>query len=468
MKKWIAALLACLIALLPVFSLADSNMEKLLDQLDDGDKELVVSLTMAPGEALQNALIKSLMSSLSLKMNLREDLYGLTLLIDGGEALTAQLRKNDSTIYAMCNAIGTDIYCLSATTAAPNAAAGLGLVEADKLKLEKLTQSSIHEIFSKLVDEDEEMLKWYEGVLATATTEQGSFSTELSDPAITKLTVPVTSETLKAALDTKYVKEKLTDGIQGKSDEEAAQQAQKQIDDWKAKLDGNEINATVTCLLAEKDIPVSLSVELHRKSAVSDTQRVPVTELCQVDKKTTADGTLLTGSASHTPDGASSPTITAGGTVQVNAAGNAIAFDLNAQKAKQTVAAKGTLGKTDAELTGTIALTLTKDGKTTTVDMDGLLSVLETGINGVATLSVNGTTLGKVNVRSELTAPSATFDKLLAATPETSLQPANMSAEELSTMNSNIQTNLLVFLLTLTGKLPTEAISGLMDMLIGK
>ncbi len=470
MKKWIAAFLACLMALLPMLSLADSDslFEELLDELDDGKQELVVTLSATPGEALDNALIKSLMEGVSARLNLREDMLGATLLLSGSEALVAQMRRSGNALYAFCNAIGSDIYYLTSNGNGAATAPLATLEMVDELDLDELKNRSIYEIFADAVDGDKEMLAWYQGVLATATTEKGEFATEHSDPAITKLNVTLTAETLKALLSTKYVKDTLMDKQKGMGKGQTAAEAQELLDKISAALDRSELTANVTCLLAEKDVPVSLAVEMHRKHTLQDGTQTPLIERAQVDKKTTAGATLLTGSASQQEEGKDEPSITAGGTVMFSAKGDTIDFDLVGQVGKLAATAKGTLTTGASGLTATVDATLARDGKTTTITADGLLDVTKTGLNGVVALSVNGTTVGKLNIKGELTAPTAAFDRLLAATPENSIQPLSMNDAEREQMLSNIRSNVFFFALSLLGKLPAGISTEMMGTLLGQ
>ena len=110
MKKFLACLLAMMMAVLPIASMADSLMDWVMGVPADGRtlhmENRIIPGTLPVEDAEAAAQVADLLSSLSTKVDLQEGGLGFVFQISGEDALTLNVVRSESDIYLKTNLLG--------------------------------------------------------------------------------------------------------------------------------------------------------------------------------------------------------------------------------------------------------------------------------------------------------------------------------------------------------------------------
>ncbi|MCE5344259.1 MAG: hypothetical protein LLF96_11855 [Eubacteriales bacterium] len=364
-----------------------------------------------------------------------------------------------------------------------------------------MTEEEVKQQIIQAMGGDESFVNWINGIEAKQVVTKGEFTLGDSDVADTKTELLITMDDIIAMMDTQYVKDQITKQLKTQdstlTDEQLAAQTAEAIATAKTEMADSDIaiTATVYSVGETKDFVASL-VNVTGTFTPSDVTAVQ--PLADMTVQATTD-TATTADAGNLPF---KMDITVQAVKKTTEAGTLYTLDVTAVKDDtDKVALNANLNIGNTSVTGALAV-LDKDGKSVltlalgcdyqdpnhvTASLDGTVvvddtqtafmlgmdqTVTDTTVNTVLSLSTGesfsaikadaaAALLGTLKINTVVQDDSGYFTTLGGAKPETSLELAKLSDDEMSTYVTSLNDNLNTLMGTVLQNLPASVFNAM-------
>ena len=509
--KGLVRLLSVVAALLlPLGAMAQGAAVDLLAQAKTDGKEIVTTITFEPGATLAaDPVVADLSAAAAIRLTKLPGGYGaLTLSLSGVDSFVAQMRAQSDGLYVQSDTLGAKpLYItwadLQTFTEKNMQTSGMGdagmgqfgqgfmtgmqstLVNgvAAEGTDAPMTDEQIKQKITEAMGGDDSFVKWLETMEAKQVVTTGEFSIEGSDIADTQTQLTVTKEDMAALYDVPYIQKQIAAQLKEKDNTLTDEQTD-------AKLKETITDIKDAILKSDAQVPMTFLTKGEDKLVAMQVKGSGMYENVVNDVTTNADGTTSTKTTTtYVPF-----TFDMTYTTKAVADGEMHAFSLSGtQNEKQMFAAKGSATVTDKTAVATMTVTDEANQPKMLVDMTcdytdakhvfGELALTAFDTNNTAVLigfdhavgdatidtklSVSSGTsidavkadataalLGTLKVNTLIQADSGYFTALKEATPDTSLQIAKQSEQELQTYVSSLQGSAIQTLYKIMGNLP--------------
>lgn len=516
--KGLIRLLSIAVALLlPLGAMAQGAAVDLLKQAEADGKEIVTTVTFAPGSTLAaDKIVADLSAAAALRFNkVPGGLGAFTLVLSGVDSFTAQLRAQTEGLYVQSEILGAKpLYVAwndlqkfmeeSMKSSGMGSAGmgsfgqgfmggfqggfGAGMMATDDGT--PLTEEQIKQKITESMGGDDSFVKWIETLEAKKVVITGEFTLEGSDVADTKTELTVTKEDMAALYDVPYVQKQMATQVKAQDSTLTDEQADAKVKELVAQIKDALVksNAEVPMTFLTKGEDELIALQIKGTGAYQNTVN---------DVTTNADGSTTTNTTTTFVPVSFDMTYTTkavdGGKLHV--------FTLTgSEKDVKRFGVKGSLTITDKTAVGTMTVTDDADKPKLLVDLtcdysdakhtvgelaltayDTTNTAILIGYDQVVgdatidtTLAVSSgasidaikadaatAMLGTLKVNTVVQADSGTFAALKEATPATSLEIAKLSDADMQTYVGSLQGNAMQALYKIMGNLP-QSVSSLL------
>jgi hypothetical protein len=508
-KGWIRLLSIITAILLPVGAMVQGAAADLLKQAEADGKEVVSTVTFEPGALLMsNQIVADMSAATVLRFQKLPGGYGaLIVALSGADVFTAQFRMEETGIYAMSEALGSqalyftwedlkngltdllkssgvDESIIQSLTEGLDQGLSTGTLTED-IDTASMSEAELRQKIVEAMGGDESLLSWLDAIEAKAIVTNGSFTLDGSDTADTQTEITITKEDLLALYQTSFVKNKIIEQLKAQdaslTDADAAAKADESLAELVKAMDTAEYETKVVKLTQGEDAFVAAQIDLTAKlpadeisltdttaaAAETDTQAAEMQAIAatvKITKKTLENGVQYAVTADATSEGAAVLSLAANltktdtacsGTLTVgeSAAKPALELSMTADyQDPQNVSGKLEGTAYDGGSQYAFALTVGQQVTDTTVDTTIGLSTGDS-LDAIAA-APDTALLGTLKVNTVVQADSGFFDSLAAATPQNSVEVLKLSEDDMTTFLGTLQTAYMTVIYNMYSNLP--------------
>lgn len=523
-KTWVR-LLSCVVALmLPLSAMAQSAAIDLLKQAVTDGKEIVSTITFAPGTTLAaDKAVADLSAAAAIRINKLPGGYGaFALVLSGVDTVSAQLRVETDGVYVQSETLGDkplyfswedvnkgiteamkssgadqasiDQFTNGFTSALQQITAAGAVTATEGTEAKPLTEEEIKQKITASMGGDEAFVKWMSAIEAKKVVTTGEFTLGDSDTADTKTEITLTKEDMASLYDVPYIQKQVTTQIKSQdatlTDEQAAAKTAETIATIKAEILKSDATMPITLYTKGENSLVAAEATLTGNFTKDVTMDATATTDAAAPTPTVAEPTISKVNAyfmftKKTADPAKTynfkMSVTMDDKKQADVTGifthdgktAAGSFNVINGDGKTLFVANGTADYSDAKhTTGTLDITASEsqtpmavliafDQVTGDKTIDTSLSI-SSGVSVEAIKAAADTTLlGTIKVNTVVQDDSGLFTTLKEAAPTTSLEVLKLSAQELQTYLGKLQSNAMQTLYKVLGNLPASVSSAM-------
>lgn len=479
MKNKSLILIVCLVLL--VFGFTTATAE---------GTETVTTITCEPGSLLaEDATLAQICETAAIRIHSMTEHYGAFVLsLNGVDTLKSLFRVEESGIYLQCLMTGpTPLYftwedlmnlIMEQLESNPELGEANALFNPDTLQA-MLDGSMTDEQALDMMGVDQGMLDYISEIEALATVETGSYTLDGSDVANTKTVVVMTKDEIVKAVDLNVVRDQIASQLRMSSsqltEEEINAKVEAQLDEIKQTIEDSNLAVTTTIYeMDEEFVAYELVISDAMDNYDGSTSNAGIT--ATVTKTTVEQAAFYQLSVLLVED--ENEMINQSGSLYIGDDFVTGTYQINSMDGEPVMSAALSFdsslpGQKTGELTVTISdgysgsensALITFDQTTVEKVKDTVVSVYAgAGSADSVKAALADTDLISFSFHTVAQEDSGFFSALQEATPETSVQLAQMTEDELNAYMAGMQQSMMMTVLTLIDNLPPEISDSLMQ-----